>query len=293
LRPQSSLPSPPPTIPPPPPAPFSVPSSGIWNSKPFTDTKKRRHNKTSILKIIEGTINLPWTQTGVFWFLKDDGGFLVKFIAIEWSRFYPWYRENHGYAGMKNTSIREKFQPGKCRQNKHDKNSPPVWIEFDRAILKKFNIPLPINIPIDSVRTADPWWSEFKKPVPEDYRTTSLIPRQYKRTAKRTSKKTLSPSNKKIKKETSPKPPNIDLSTQTETQTLGVVPQTMTSESQPRKEEDYFLGNLITMSDEPRATNASESWVQDLQLPFMELFSNEIEISEDFVHSDWNTQITG
>jgi len=101
---------------------------------------------------------------------------------------------------MKDASIREKFQPGKCRKDKNDVNSTPLWIDMQLKVLDHYEIKLPQDCPsLLIVKTYEPWWSEFKATLP-----TAFIdnpPRDStKKGIKRSAKLPLKKENKKARK---------------------------------------------------------------------------------------------
>lgn len=120
---------------------------------------KEKPNRHNPLKIYEVIMNIP-TQDRIY---TDDGntsgvlfaqvvmsGKLAKFIVIRFNRFYNYYKLTQNQPNILDRTIREKFQPSKCKINKRDVNSSPEWVELNLLTLIDAGVNIPFYWKYDS-----------------------------------------------------------------------------------------------------------------------------------------------
>jgi len=127
---------------------------------------KRWHNKTPIIDIINDTFTQDSKNTGILWIVKRiDNNFDVKFISVTWKIFYDYYRQSQNQPYLLNATIREKFQPGKCKKEKNI----PVWQEYDYTVLDDYDMspPDPSILRKSRIYTYLLWWTDFNRSIPK------------------------------------------------------------------------------------------------------------------------------
>jgi len=119
-----------------------------------------KKNPTRMISIINATKEKDPQDTGVLWLItrKKDKNVDIQFIAINWYKFYRYYKRDQHQPHILDRTIREKFQPSKCKRDRKDPNSSE-WREVDRKVTIEFNL-TPPQKGYDTVYTFVPWWTD-------------------------------------------------------------------------------------------------------------------------------------
>jgi len=116
---------------------------------------KRKHNPTRMIEIINATKEKHQNDTGVLWLIRKhlEKNIDIQFIAINWNKFYTYYKRDQDQPHILDRTIREKFQPSKCKRDRKDPNSESEWREVDRNVTIEYNLTSPQSGHYDTVYT--------------------------------------------------------------------------------------------------------------------------------------------
>eukprot|EP01124_Arcella_intermedia_P013736 TRINITY_DN20139_c0_g1_i1.p1 TRINITY_DN20139_c0_g1~~TRINITY_DN20139_c0_g1_i1.p1 ORF type:complete len:860 (-),score=193.98 TRINITY_DN20139_c0_g1_i1:80-2659(-) len=130
--------------------------------------RKVPHNPTRMIEIINSTKGRNPHETGVLWIIKEheEKKIPIQFIAINWSKFYSFYKKDQSQPQILDRTIREKFQPSKCKRDRKDPNSESEWREIDKNAIGEFDLAPPQG-QYDAVYTYVPWWTDNELEPPQ------------------------------------------------------------------------------------------------------------------------------
>jgi len=141
---------------------------------------KRKHNPTRIIEIINATKFKDPNKTGVLWiYPQNSKNITLQFIAINWSLFYPYYKIDQDQPHILDRTIREKFQPSKCKQDRTNPNSESEWREVDwNQMIAMYDMTdQEISFSYDTIYTYLSWWKEIENQNPPPAKKKKKIPR--------------------------------------------------------------------------------------------------------------------
>jgi len=166
------------------------------SSKPILPNKKLKHNHIKMIDIIDSIpredmnyYNLNANKqivsnSGLLEIILTNGNHKIKAIAIKWKIFYSYYKKNQDQEILDRT-IREKFQPSKCKTNRRDPKSCSEWIEISLGNLSEYGVNNFYTSGYQNVFSNIKWWpDDCVKPVkknkkvliiPEPIYPTSLL----------------------------------------------------------------------------------------------------------------------